>query len=322
MVVFVICAVTSGCVTTANVLIPATYKPMLGYSHFVASDGAVLPVRVWKPQNGHPKAIMVALHGFNDYSRAFELPGSYFSQRDIAWYAYDQRGFGQSPGRGMWAGIQAYAQDTIEFIQLLRGHYPSVPIYLLGESMGAAIAIVAAVSSPSPQIEGLILIAPAVWALEAMPWYQQMLLHIIRSTWPSLELTGEGLEIQASDNIDMLRDLSRDPLVIKATRVSAIAGLTDLMGAAQRQSAHLKPPILVLYGEKDQVIPKEPVLAMVNRLPKSKKVQVRFYKNGYHLLLRDKQANQIWKEIADWVDKQNNTIGLAEHNAPSCIVPN
>jgi len=58
----------------------------------------------------------------------------------------------------------------------------------------------------------------------------------------------------------MLRKLSRDPLFQKQTRADAVWGLVDLMDAARKAPEHLgaTPPILYLYGAKDQIIPRAP----------------------------------------------------------------
>ena len=230
------------------------------------------------------------------------MPGRWLSERGVAVYAYDQRGFGNAPKRGLWAGMERYANDLGEFTRLLRKRYGDLPIYLLGESMGGAIAIVAMTSERPPDADGVILSAPAVWARATMPWYQRALLSICASLAPSLELTGKGLRIQASDNIEMLRGLSRDPLVIKATRVDAIEGLADLMDAAQEGVSRLKGPMLVLYGEKDEVIPKAPIHLMLKKLSRTADIRIGFYEKGYHLLLRDLHAEQPCRDIAAWIE--------------------
>ena len=48
--------------------------PRFTGTSFVAADGQVLPLRKWLPK-GAVKAVILALHGFNDYSNAFEGPG-------------------------------------------------------------------------------------------------------------------------------------------------------------------------------------------------------------------------------------------------------
>ena len=174
--------------------------------------------------------------------------------------------------------------------------------------MGGAVAMVAMASVHPPAADGLILVAPAVWARDTMPWYQRALLAVLASTVPSLRLTGEGLEIQASDNIEILRGLGRDPLVIKATRVDAIAGVADLMDEAQRDAGRLCGPILVLYGGKDQVIPEAPIRLMLGKLPKDGKNRIAFYKDGYHMLLRDLHAERIWADIAGWIGNRGGAL--------------
>src|SRR5947209_1387660 len=52
----------------------ATATPQLTDTALIMSDGARLPVRRWLPpgdRNGEPRAVILALHGFNDYSKSF-----------------------------------------------------------------------------------------------------------------------------------------------------------------------------------------------------------------------------------------------------------
>ncbi|MDD2580851.1 MAG: lysophospholipase [Desulfuromonadaceae bacterium] len=274
-------------------------EPKIQNSIFVAGDGSLLPVRTWVPNNNQVRAVIVALHGFNDYSNAFTSSASYLEGRGIACYAYDQRGFGGAPGRGLWSGIDAYTNDLSTFVKEVRKRHPGVPLYILGESMGGAVAIVAATGSNPPEVDGVILVAPAVWGRVTMPWYQRWLLAITAHTIPWLKLTGKGLHISPSDNIEMLRALGRDPHVIKATRIDTLYGLTNLMDEALSRAGKLQLPTIVLYGENDQIIPKEPTFLMLDRMPKS--TRRAFYAHGYHMLLRDLQGKKPLADIAVWI---------------------
>jgi acylglycerol lipase len=93
---------------------------------FVTADGERLPLRRWLPQ-GPPRAIILALHGFNDYSHAFAGPAALWAKQGIATYAYDQRGFGAAPGRGRWWGTEALAADALAASEILRRRYPPAP---------------------------------------------------------------------------------------------------------------------------------------------------------------------------------------------------
>src|SRR6516164_1348452 len=137
--------------------------PRFTETSFIAADGEILPLRQWLPRaNGQQeaKAVILALHGFNDYANAFEGPGEVWAEEGIATYAYDQRGFGAAPERGLWPGRAALAADAAAATLILRRHHPLVPLYLLGGSMGGAVAVIAATGesgTQSPEIDGIVL---------------------------------------------------------------------------------------------------------------------------------------------------------------------
>ena len=238
----------SACSPLVNHPGPHITTPKIEKAQFMAADGALLPLRSWLPKDTPLKAVIIALHGFNDYSRAFASSGTYLSSHGIACYAYDQRGFGGAPGRGLWSGANAYTDDLSAFAAVVRMLHRNVPLYVLGESMGGAVTIAAMTGNNPPDVDGTILVAPAVWGRDTMPWYQRWLLAVGSHTVPWMELTGKGLKITPSDNIEMLRGLRRDPLVIKATRIDTMYGLTDLMDTALMRARQLRLPTLVLYG--------------------------------------------------------------------------
>ena len=59
-------------------------------------------------------------------------------------YAYDQRGFGANDDAGRWPGVPMLVDDLVRERERLATLHPDVPVYLLGESMGAAVIIAAA----------------------------------------------------------------------------------------------------------------------------------------------------------------------------------
>jgi acylglycerol lipase len=269
--------------------------------HLIADDGAVLPLRTWLPE-GPPRAVVLALHGFNDYSKAFEDPAAEWRKAGIATFAYDQRGFGAAPYRGRWAGGDRMARDAGVAARLLRERYPDTPLYLLGESMGAAIALGLATGDESPPLTGLILAAPAVRGRAALGPLASSTLWFFGHTLPWYKLTGEGLNIRPSDNLEALRELFEDPMVIKATRIDAIYGLVDLMDAAAAAAPKLMVPTLVLYGAHEEVVSVEAARAFVDSLPKPPApVRVAVYAEGYHLLFRDREAETVIADVAAWI---------------------
>ncbi|MEX0694139.1 MAG: alpha/beta fold hydrolase [Rhodospirillales bacterium] len=283
---------------------PARWQPQLHASHFATRDGLTLPYRTWLPDDRPLKAVIVALHGFNDYSAFFDTPATYLMTKGIASYAYDQRGFGGAGFRGRWFATDRYRMDARDFTRAVSAKHPGIPLYILGESMGGAVAMTLLAEHDTPWIGGAILAAPAVWSREAMPWYQTSALWLATHTIPSLPLSGRGLNIKPSDNIKMLIALGLDPLVIKGTRVDAISGLVDLMSEALTASQAFDTRSLILYGKLDDIIKAGPTRKMLDRLPTTGLERRRFavYPDGYHMLLRDLEAETVWADIAHWLD--------------------
>ena len=291
----------TACAPTLDQTGPAQNQPHLTDSAFVAADGALLPMRSWLPAT-EPEAVVVALHGMDDYRAFFEIPGSRLAAAGIAAYAYDQRGFGEAPNPGAWFGETAMQDDLFAFLRVIAARYPGKKLFALGESMGGAVVMTAlarADAYPPPQLVGAILVAPAVWSRDTMPWYQSAALWIGAHTVPWMALTGKGLEIQATDNIEVLRRMSRDPLFIKETRIGSIKGLCDLMDDAMRSAPALHTPSLVLIADKDQVIPPVASKVMTATLPSS--AEVKTYPLAYHMMLRDLHGDIPTNDIIDWI---------------------
>lgn len=291
----------TACAPTVDQTGPSTRQPHLTGSAFIAADGAVLPVRSWLPA-GEPEAVVVALHGMDDYRAFFDIPGTRLAAAGIAAYAYDQRGFGEAPNPGDWFGETAMQDDFFAFLRVIAARYPGKKILGLGESMGGAVVMSALARTdvrPPPAFAGAILVAPAVWSRDTMPWYQSAALWIGAHTVPWMTLTGKGLEIQATDNIEVLRRMSRDPLFIKETRIGSIEGLCDLMDEAMRSAPGLHVPSLVLIAEKDQVIPPAVSKVMTDTLPSS--AEVKTYPLAYHMMLRDLHGDIPTNDIIGWI---------------------
>ncbi len=279
---------------------PARHAPAFDDASFTMADGAVLPYRLWQPA-GEIKAVILALHGFNDYSRAWEMPAETWAKAGIATYAYDQRGFGAAPQPGIWAGEVALTNDLRAAVALVAAKHPGVPVFVAGESMGGAVIMAAHAGGGLGVAKGAILSAPAVRGRETLSWWSNAWLWILAHTIPGFAPTVEGTGIRPSDNIPMLRELGRDPLVIKRTRVDALYGLVGLMDAAYAAAPAFDPPALFLIGANDNLIPDDAMGAMLDRLPKTGARTVKTYTTGFHMLLRDLGRAKVQADVADWV---------------------
>ena len=298
LALFLLIVIVAAC-TPERISIPQDVGNMrISNDTLITADGVHLPLRKWEPET-NPKAIILALHGFNDYSDAFSEPAVYWAREGFLVYAFDQRGFGATSSAGRWPGKNILVQDLLAAAKFFAHSHQGIPLYLLGESMGGAVLIAASQYLPQGIISGIILAAPAVWARDTMPPLYTATLWVAAQIVPWLRLSGQGLQIQASDNHEMLVALANDPLVIKRTRVDTMNGLVNLMDDALKSSSTLTAPTLLLYGANDEVIPKHAtakMLATTNNAPRAV-----VYPSGYHMLLRDLGAHIVLTDIVEWI---------------------
>ena len=276
--------------------------PRLEADALVSFDGARLPLRRWAPP-GEPWAVVVALHGMNDYAQAFHLAGPVWAEAGVLTLAYDQRGFGGAPARGVWAGEAAMAADLRCACALARARWPGAVLAVVGESMGGAVAVAASTAPalPPPDCDRLVLSAPAVWGWGAQDPLSASSLWLLAHAAPAMLLTAPewlARRIRASDNVEELRRMGRDPLMIFDTRADTTYGLMDLMQGARARIGRLPAPgaTLMLYGAHDDLVPKPAAFFAAARL-RASGGRTAYYPEGRHLLTRDLGRARVLEDV-------------------------
>jgi acylglycerol lipase len=272
--------------------------PHLEADAFVSFDGARLGLSHWDAPSGQPWAVIVGLHGMDDYANAFHLAAPYWASKGVATWAFDMRGFGRSPDRGVWPGDALMVKDLTTFVALIRARYPHAIIAVAGESLGGAVTIEAAASDDPPAADRIILMAPAVWGWSTQPLPYRLALLAGAYGLPAKVFTPPRIvtdHVYASDNIDELIAMGRDPQLIWGARADALYGLVSTMQHASDEIGRMRGPVLYLLGAKDQIIPRGAALDAARRLPPTARTAQ--YAAGYHLLIRDKQRQAVEDDI-------------------------
>lgn len=274
--------------------------PAVEASTLRMDDGARLPLARWAPRDQEPWAVIVALHGMNDSRASFRLAGPYWAERGIETWALDQRGFGQAPGRGVWAGEARMTEDLRTAVALARARHPNAIIAVAGESMGGSVSIAAFGSDRPPAADRLILLAPGVWGWTAQGPLNSTGLWVAAHTMGPYAVDAPEWAIRAhpaSDNrIELFRN-GRDPNSIISTRFDTLYGLVDLMESASRRLGDIRAPTLLLYGGHDNVIQKPAMRAALRRAGDRPGFRTGYYPDGWHILNRDLQAERMYLDV-------------------------
>jgi alpha-beta hydrolase superfamily lysophospholipase len=251
------------------------------------------------PSRSRTRAVILALHGFGDAGDlTFDGAAAYWTQRGIAVYAPDQRGFGANASRKRWPGVDALIADAIAEAAVLRRRYPGVPLVVVGHSMGGGVALAAAAAGMDA--DGLVLAGPAIAGGDTLNPIRRAGAWTLAKALPDRRWTGEGIvRIRVSDNEDALARARADPRHFGDPSSRELHGLVQLMDRAAAAAPSVDIPTLTLMGSRDQVLRPEAVRRIADRIPGS--AGFIEYPEGWHWLFRDRQGPKVWSDVADFV---------------------
>ena len=176
-------------------------------------------------------------------------------QREYAVYAVDHRGHGRSSGPR--ANIERFAHlvaDFCAFTDRCAGQHPGTPVFMLGHSMGGAVAFASALRLQH-LLRGLVLSAPALATDQAVPRLQEMLVRFLSVVAPDTGALTLPPDAVSRDPSVVARYVA-DPLVHhKAIPARTLVELLDAMRGFPASAPGLRLPTLVLHGTADKLVP-------------------------------------------------------------------
>uniref|UniRef100_A0A8C5FJW0 Monoglyceride lipase n=1 Tax=Gadus morhua TaxID=8049 RepID=A0A8C5FJW0_GADMO len=135
--------------------------PYADLKHIVNADGLHLFCRYWEPE-AQPRALVYVAHGAGEHSGPYDEIALRLKELSLLVFAHDHVGHGQSEGdRMIIKDFQVYVRDSLQHIDLMKAQHPSLPVFILGHSMGGAISILTA-SERANDFAGVVLISPLV----------------------------------------------------------------------------------------------------------------------------------------------------------------
>lgn len=266
------------------------------------NQGLRLFVRRWDPQQTTAKGNVVILHGTSLHGGLYEPVAKQLTAAGYRVYAYDMQGWGRSGGMGAAGFVGSfydYADDLFVVMNTLKKNYPGVPNYVMGESLGGAVALYAALKDrtlcdgvitsaagykPNPELLGVR--APGFVTsvgLTLAQWGGGMAPEV-----PILE-SDAGIRLVVEDDA-MQEKLLTDPYVAHGWLPAAYAStLVDASDFIEDNLGFFDRPILLLHGDRDVLVPlssSREVFQKVNSSVKS----LRVYDSPHTVLLERSSA--------------------------------
>ncbi|MFW3171024.1 alpha/beta fold hydrolase [Geodermatophilus sp. CPCC 206100] len=264
---------------------PGEQVPVRGGQVFVRRTPWTGPVDGGR--DGAPRERALYVHGLGGASTNWTDLAALLAVRLDGW-ALDLPGFGRShpPARSAYSirGHVRAVVDVLERIVAEPGEAAGRPVHLVGNSLGGLVSLLVAARRPD-LVATLTLVSPAMPVYRVPPAFSRALLLLLVPGVPSLaerRLTGVTPEQQVRGMLQMcfgdprrvprvrleqaveeMRERAEQPWATRALTRSMRGLLTSYLRVgpanAWRAARRLRPPTLVVWGDRDRLV--DPALA-------------------------------------------------------------
>ena len=234
---------------------------------FTASDGAELFYRYRPAASGQTDRAIVLFHRGHEHSGRMIFLADELQLDDFAFFAWDARGHGHSPGeRGDSPSLARSVQDVQEFMAHIQATYglAQEQLAVVAQSVGAVL-VATWLHDYAPKIRCAVLASPAFKLKLYVPWARPglRLLHKLRGNFfvnsyvKARYLTHDPERIASYDS---------DSLIARAISVRILLGLYDAADRVVADAAAIGTPVQLLVSGSDWVVHHAPQHAFFNRL--------------------------------------------------------
>lgn len=256
--------------------------------------------QAWVPDRDVRAAVLVA-HGLAEHGGRYVHVGGHLAAAGYAVYAIDHRGHGRSQGdRAQVDRLATVVEDLHTFAELVRSVQPGKPLFLLGHSLGGAVAAAYAVGYPE-ELAGLVLSAPAV-AVEGTTPLQVRMGKVLSVLSPGLRLLAlDGTAV--SRDSEVVQAYDEDPLNYRGKiPVRTLAELVRLSEWLPEALASLRLPILLLHGTADRLVPVR-ASHLVHDCVSSTDRTLRLYDGLYHEVFNEPERERVLADVTGWLEE-------------------
>ncbi len=281
-----------------------------------------LPVIGWLPAQKPARSAILCVHGLGLDNQAFTPFGFQMSAKGYAVYAMDVRGFGAwltTPGQEDLRLNEAI-NDVGSILGLIADRHQGVPIYLLGESMGGAIALRAA-ARYSKNLHGVISSVPSAERFQARKMGLAVAVHFLKN--PNKPFKIGDMVVEHASALPQVREAWHDDLKAKMEMSpKELMKFAVFMRETKLMCNKLNTlPVFFVQGLKDKLVKPKGTYELFEAVSSPDK-NLFIIGNEEHLIFETfKQSNMLIDSITSWMDKHSQTKPADAINAAAPPAP-
>jgi acylglycerol lipase len=270
--------------------------------NFKGQKNLTLYYQSWLPEQS-PKAILLIVHGLAEHSGRYGNVVEYFVPKGYAVYGFDQRGHGRSEGARCYVDhFSDYIADLHTFVAMVRSFHPGTKLFLVGHSIGGAIATAYAVQYQN-ELAGLVLSGAGVKAGDSISSLMKLMARVLSAILPRMGVSTIDASAISRDKA-VVDAYVNDPLVYRG-KVSARLG-SELLAMMDKylpsRIPELKLPMLIMHGTEDHLMNKEGSTLLYNKVSSPDKT-LKFYEGYHHEIYNEPERLQVFSDVEAWLTK-------------------
>lgn len=292
-------------------------------SNVVKNDKAVTgvdaPIYRWNDTSKPTRAIAIAVHGVTMHGGVFNIMASKLASSGVVVYAPDLRGYGRwmktssdsAASKGSPIDYESSYHDLQSIVRFAKAEHPNVPLFCIGESLGADLSLRAAVEMPNA-LDGIILSNPAVKLHSFTMSKIENAIPIMMNPRKQIDLT-KFFRKFASEDAQIVEGALSDPLVRKHMSAIELYHSVSTCKTALNYASKLPKDVsvLVIQGTQDQIVQPKATRKLASKL-KTCDQTVRFLKDRGHLLLEtDYVQDETMEAVETWINERVQTQELS-----------
>lgn len=219
-----------------------------------------------------PRALLLCVHGLGLYSGSYANFGKRLARLGINVYAIDVRGFGSWMRNGGHDQVDfnGCLNDVKTTLLSIRSANPGLPVFLLGESMGGAIALRAASMYPD-LIDGLISAVPSGDRFKQKKTDLKVALQFLKGADKQFDV-GSAIVDQATANPKLRDDWASNPLDRMNLSPKELIQFQSFMNDNHDSAKKIiTTPVLMVQGNNDKLVKPEGTWDLFNEIASEQK---------------------------------------------------
>ena len=273
-------------------------------SSVTTSDGVDLPLYRW-PTAAPMRATVALLHGLAEHAGRYAALAARLNAAGIELVAIDLRGHGHAPGKRTY--VKRFDDYLLDAQALLDAAAQScAPLFLMGHSMGGAVAALYAIerlAASGRRLNGLILSSPALAPGRDVPRWMLKLSQVISRLYPSFP----AMKIDAAllSRLQPVVNANRNDPLVHHGAIPARTGAELLLAMAriERGRAGLRVPLLVYHGTADKLTEPEGSREFGQHAGSPDKT-LTLHEGSYHETMNDIDRDRVIGALIEWVEKR------------------